>query len=134
MTSSSTVILRYRLRNDSIGGRPGARPLPVYLVYRNLAQEPEIAEHAAGSEDDGGERVVGDGDGEPGLFADALVEIFEQGAAAGEDDAAVADIGAQLGRRALEGDADGVDDGGDALGEGLADFGVVDRDGARDAF
>ena len=51
-----------------------------------------------------------------------LSEILEQRAAAGEDDAAVADVGAQFGRSALQGDADGVDDGGHALGEGFADF------------
>ncbi len=88
-------------------------------VDGDFAQQLEVGEHLARAEDDRGERVVGDGDGQAGLFADALVEIFDQRAAAGEDDAAVGDVGGELGRGALEGDADGVDDGGDALGRGL---------------
>src|SRR5690242_11304861 len=112
MTNSRTVMFRYRLRNPSIG--PGCLLL---LVYRNLTQEPEIAEHAPSAEDHGSERVVGDGDGKAGLFADALVEILEKGAAAREDDAAVADIGAQFGRSAFERYANGIDDGGDTFGK-----------------
>ena len=69
--------------------------------------------------------------GKPGFFANALVEILEQRAAAGEHDAAVADVGGKFGRSALQSDADGVHDGGDAFGERFADFAVVDGDGAR---
>ena len=43
------------------------------------------------------------------VFAQALVEIAEQRAAAGDHDAAVVDVGRQFGRDALERVADGVD-------------------------
>src|SRR5579871_104652 len=103
------------------------------LVDRDLAEELEVGEHLAGSKDYGGQRVVGDGDREAGFFADALVEVLDESASTGEDDAAVGDIGGELGRGALEGYADGVDDGGDALGEGFAYLRVLDGDGLGDA-
>src|SRR5580700_3826144 len=95
MTSSKTVMFRYRLRSDSIHAVPGQ----LSLVYRNLAQQPEIAQHAAGSEHHRSQRIVGYGNRQTGLLADALIEILDERAAAGEHNAAVADIGAQLGRR-----------------------------------
>ena len=52
----------------------------------------------------------------------------------GADDAAVVDVGAELGRDALERIADGLDDLAQRVGERLADFLVADRHGAGDAF
>ena len=46
----------------------------------------------------------------------------EQRAAAGEDDALVDDVGRELGRRLLEREEHGLDDGVDRLGERLADL------------
>src|SRR5580700_7482570 len=129
MTSSKTVMFRYRLSSDSIRAVPGR----LSLVYRNLPQQPEIAQHAAGAEHHRSQRIVGYGNRQTGLLADALVEIFDKRAAAREHDAAVADIGAQLGWGTLQRHADGVDDGGDALRKRFADFVVVNRDRARNA-
>src|SRR5271157_767682 len=127
IVNSKTVMFRYRLRKDSMT----RGPLP--LVYRNLAQQPEIAQHAAGAQHHGCQRIVGDGNRQPGFFADALVQVLQQGAAAGQHDAAIADIGAQLGRSALQRHADGIHNHGDGLRERLADFAIVHRDGARHA-
>src|SRR5580658_2686316 len=91
ITSSKTVMFRYRLSSDSIRAVPGR----LSLVYRNLPKQPEIAQHAAGSEHHRRQRIVGDGNRQAGLFADAFVEILDQSAAAGENNAAVADVGAQ---------------------------------------
>src|SRR5476649_2087011 len=96
-------MFRYRLSNDSM---PPSRLLS--LVYRNFAQQPEIAEHAAGAQHHRGQRIVGDRNRQPGLFANALVQILEHGAAAGEHDSAVADIRAEFGRSAFQGHADGI--------------------------
>ena len=61
------------------------------------------------------ERIVGDRNRQPGFLADALVQILQQRAAAGEHDAAVADVRGELGRRALERHANGVHDGRNAF-------------------
>src|ERR1035437_1583775 len=81
------------------------------LVYRHTAQQPEIAEHLARAEHDRRQRIIRDRNWQAGLFADALVEILKQRAAAGKHDAAVADIGRKFRWRPLERDAAGVEDG-----------------------
>src|ERR1019366_4419609 len=110
------------------------QPPSLTSVYRNLTQQTEIAEHAAGAEDHRCQRIVGNRHRQAGLFPNAFIQILDQRAATGEHDAAVADVGAQLGWCPLQGDADGVDDGGHALAQGFADFAVVDGNGARHAF
>src|ERR1039458_2095406 len=121
-------MLRYRLRNDSM--LPGRL---LFLVYRNSPQQPEIAEHAARPNHHGSQRIVGDGHRQASLLPDALIQVLEHGSATGEDDAAVADVRAQLGWGALQRLADGVDDGSHALPKRLADLGVVYGDGAGHA-
>ena len=59
--------------------------------------------------------------GHPGLVTESLVESAEQGAAAGEDDAAVHDVAGELGRGLVEGGTDGVDDRVERLLERLAE-------------
>src|SRR5512137_513918 len=81
----------------------------------DLLQELQVVEHLARPEDDGRQRVLGDEDGQLGLLADPLIQVLEQRAAAGQDDAPVDDVRRELGRRPLQGDADGVDDGRDRL-------------------
>src|SRR5580700_6168668 len=99
------------------------------LFDRNLSEQLEIAEHLTGAQNHAAQRIVGDGNGQAGFFADALVKIFQQRAAAGEHDAAITDVGGKFRRRTLEGDANRVHDGRNAFAEGLADFAVVNRDG-----
>src|SRR5579875_696645 len=74
------------------------------LINRNQAQQAEIAEHFAGAEHHGRERVVRDGNREAGFLPDAFIKIFDQHAAA------IADIGGKLRRGAFQSDANGVDD------------------------
>src|SRR5215469_4374180 len=83
-TPSRTMRLRWRLKTDSIkpvvrGGwrrGPRARPAPLHssanrrchaieilsLLNRDLAQQLEVAEHFAGTEDDAAERIIGNRD------------------------------------------------------------------------
>src|SRR5689334_21240603 len=82
MTSSRIVMLRYRLINEST----------LHLVYRNLPQQSEIAEHAPGSQHHRSQRIVGDRNRQPGLLADPLVQVFQQRSAAGQHDSPVADV------------------------------------------
>src|SRR3954452_13573938 len=69
ITRSRTVILRYRLSKDS------TRRL-LSSVYRNLSQQTEIAQHAAGAEHHRSQRIVGNRNWQPSLFTDAFIEIF----------------------------------------------------------
>src|SRR5262252_1581404 len=51
-------------------------------------------EDAAAAARDAGERVVGDHHGQARLLGEQLVDVAQQGAAAGEHDAALGDVGA----------------------------------------
>src|SRR3954447_16192238 len=90
------------------------------------AAELLFLQRAAGAERNAGERIVGDGDGKAGFVAQHLVETLKQRAAAGEDDALVADVGGELRRGILERDADAFDDGADRLRKRLGDLALVD--------
>src|SRR5579875_1848567 len=82
----------------------------------DTAQEFEVGQHLACSQDDRGERVLGNRNRQSGLLANAPVQIFDQRSAAGEHDTAVADVGAELRRSALQRHANRVQNGRDALG------------------
>ena len=98
---------------------PGTRTL---LLPRHLAQERQVGEHHARAHDHRGQRVLGDEDRQAGFVAQALVEIAQQRAAAGEDDAAIVDVGRELGRNAFERVADRLDDLAQRLCERFADL------------
>src|SRR5688572_20246042 len=70
------------------------------------AEQPRVLfgklENAAAAASDAGERVLGDDDGQAGLFHQQLVDVLEERAAARQHDAAVRDVGAELGRGLLE--------------------------------
>src|SRR5579884_352872 len=59
------------------------------LFYSNPAKQVEVRQHPSSPEHYGSQRVFGDRDGQPGLFPYALVEVFQQRAASGEDDATI---------------------------------------------
>ena len=101
------------------------------LAREMRQQEVQIAEHDAGAVGDGAERIVGDGHGQARLVAEQAVDTAEQRAAAGHHEAAVDEVGGKLGRAALQGVAHGIDNGGDGVAEGLADFLRGDVDGFR---
>ncbi len=64
------------------------------------------------------EGIGGNEDRHPRLVLQACVEAVEEGAAPGEHDALLHDVGGQLGRCLVERDLDRVDDGGDGLLDG----------------
>src|SRR5256714_4400579 len=104
------------------------------VVPADALEEVEVGEHLARAQNDRGERVVGDGDRKPRLDGESLVEVFEERAAARQDDAALDDVRRKLRRRAFECDAHGVDDCGDGVGQRLSDFLVGDGYGLGYAF
>src|SRR5207249_11095928 len=103
------------------------------LVDGDVLEEREFIQDLAGPHDDGGERVVGQYDRQARLLAQQGVEVAEKRAATGQHDALVDDVRGQLGRRALEADADRLDDLVDGLEERVADLLVGDLDRLRDA-
>ena len=58
------------------------------LLNRNLAQQLEVAEHFSSAQHHAAERIISDRDRQAGFFADTLVQILQQGATTGEDNAA----------------------------------------------
>src|SRR4051794_21029501 len=63
----------------------------------------ELLEAASGADRDTGQRRLREMHRHLRLVAQALVQSGQEGAAAGEDDAAVHDVGRELGRRLVEG-------------------------------
>jgi hypothetical protein len=83
-----------------------------------VGDEHDVGAVVVGAVDAADDAGVGDDGAGRSLRAEeqaGLVEAAEQGAAAGEHDALVDDVGRELGRGALEGAAHGVDDGVDRL-------------------
>src|ERR1700739_2856036 len=91
---ANTLPTRNRCRS-----RAGTSAVSVDL---DLAQQPEIAQHLARTKYDTGQWIIRNGDGQARFFAYPLIEVFDQGAAPRQNDSAIADIRAQLRRRAFE--------------------------------
>src|SRR5690606_31123685 len=113
--------------------RPERTPAPSPSTEGHFLQELDVIERLAAAEDDRADRVVAHHDGQPRLLAEEDVEVLQERATAREHDALVADVGRELGRRALEGDEDRLDDRVDRLLERLADLVARDDDRLRDA-
>src|SRR5947208_1579701 len=96
---------------------------PLALGGHGALDELEVVEGDAGAHGDAFEGVVGDVAGDADLLGDQAVEVAEEGGAAREDDAAVDDVGGELGRGALEDGADGADDRLEGVGDAGADGG-----------
>src|SRR5438093_10577728 len=92
-----------------------------------------MVEGDAGAHGHAFEGVVGDVAGDADLLGDEAVEVAELGGAAGEDDAAVDDVGGEFGRGALEDRADGADDRLEGVGDALRDVAGGDGNGAGKA-
>src|SRR2546425_466299 len=120
---------------DEAGVGPGTASHVVGpgLLNGDVLEEREFIQDLAGPHHDGGERVVGQHDGEARLLAQQGVEVAEERAAAGQHDALVDDVRGQLGWRALETDADRLDDLVDGLEERVPDLLVGDLDRLRHA-
>jgi len=63
----------------------------------DFLEKVEVVQRLPGSERHGFQRVLGHGDRQVGLFPQELVQVFEEGAAARENDPAVDDVRGQLG-------------------------------------
>src|SRR5437899_5160808 len=120
---------------DKAGAGPGTASHVVGpgLLNGDVLEEREFIQDLAGPHHDRGERVVGQHDGEARLLAQQGVEVAEERAAAGQHDALVDDVRRQLGWRALETDADRLDDLVDGLEERVPDLLVGDLDRLRHA-
>ena len=81
-----------------------------------------MVQHSAGAGGHAVQRVLGHMDIDAGLALDQLIQAPQQGAAAGQGDAAVDDVGAQFRGSPLQGLLDGVGDLDQALQQGLADI------------
>src|SRR5690606_17437026 len=77
---------------------------------------------------DAGQRVFGDTHRQSGFLFEVVVEPLDQGAATGQHDALVDDVGGEFGRSVLEGDTDTLHDRADRFAQRFGDIGLVDRD------
>ena len=64
----------------------------------DLAEDVQRLQRLARAHHHRRERILGEEDRKPGLLAEQGVEVLEQRATAGEDDAPVGDVAGQLGR------------------------------------
>src|SRR6266849_8811800 len=88
-----------------------AGPLPAPLRYQHLLEGVEVLNALARAEHDRLQRIVGQMDRHPGLFAQPLIEAAQQSTTAGEHDTAVHDVTGKLGRALAERGLDDVHDG-----------------------
>src|SRR5215210_768069 len=89
-----------RTRGDHLVRRNRRVTSSARLGVQHLLKRLELLDALPGAERHAVERVLGDVDRHAGLPAQPLVEPAQQGATAGEDDAAVHDVAGEL-RRAL---------------------------------
>src|SRR6187402_1334182 len=115
-------MLRYRLMTWSMTYESS-------LLDANSTEQFEIGQHLACTQDYAGQRLFGNADGQAGILADSPVEVLQQRAAAGKNDALIADVGAQFGGRAFQCDADRIQNRSHAFRDRFPDFAVVHGDG-----
>src|SRR3989449_2465638 len=101
------------------------------LIDRDLSQQLEITKHFPRSEDHARQRILRQRDRQAGLFANSLIEILDERPATGKHDTAIGDVRGKLGRRALQNDANRIDDDIDALVQRLANFFIGHDDALR---
>src|SRR5713101_4950384 len=92
---------------------PLAQPLPASLRYQHLLEGIEVLNAFARAEHDRLQRIFGQMDRHPCLFAQPLIEAAQQSTTAGERDTAVHDVAGKLGRALVERGLDDVRDGAD---------------------
>src|SRR5205085_10054878 len=124
------------LRPAGETGAPFARRRHFVLTFLSRLQdaaEDFLFHRAPGAQSDAGQGIVRNRHRQAGFVAQHLVEALQQGAAAGEHDALVDNVGGQLRRRILERDTHALDDRADRFGQCLRDLLLVDRDLLGDA-
>src|SRR6185312_6409309 len=123
---------RYRTRaapqeqvHASIFAHSPLAPIPSSLLLRReeiAAVLIDQLQRAPAAARDARQRIVGDVDVQARLFGNQPVEIAQQRAAAGEHDAALGDVRAELGRRLLERALDRADDAAERLVQRFEDL------------
>src|SRR5690606_27294608 len=89
----------------------------------------EVVEGNPGADGDAFERVVGNVAGYARFLREEFVDVAQHSAAAREHDAAVDDVGGELGRGLFEHRPNGVHDGPEAVLDRLCDLDAAERDG-----
>src|SRR6188472_2833505 len=124
-----------RLRRCGLDGpyivRRSARRARELLADQDPLELVELLEHPTCATNDAGERIVGDVDRHLRRLRHPAVEPNQEGAAAGEDDPLVHDVGHELRGRLLDRLLDRVDDLRDRRFQRLADLVTADLDAAR---
>src|ERR1041385_7654131 len=118
-----------RLKN---GGGVWSTPYTL-IVREDRAEVLHLLERLAGAAHHAGERVIGNDHRQAGLLHQEPIEVAQQRAAAGEHHALLGDVGAELGRRLLEGGLHRRDDLVERLGERFENFVRADGEAARNA-
>ena len=96
------------------------------IGIQNVVQDIHMVQHSTGTLGHAVQRILSHMDIDAGLALNELVEAAQQCAAAGQGDAVVDDVGAQLGRGALQSLLDGAGDLDQALQQSLTDILRVD--------
>src|SRR5579864_3858749 len=104
-----------------------SRSLPAILVERDAAQQIDVGQHLSGAEHHRRQRIFGQLHRQSRFVAEAPVELFQQGAAAGEDDSAIVDVGGELRRDTFEGVVNRLHDRFDRFGHRRTDLRVGHR-------
>src|SRR5215213_7617365 len=117
----------------SVGERPPRGEGPTSLNLRNerLLEEVEVLEGEARAQRDAVQRVLGDVARDAGDLGEQLVDVPQECPTARHHHALVDDVGAELGRRLLEHEADGGDELLERGLDRLHDLGARDRDRPR---
>ena len=122
--TGNKVVLVARFDPHEVWALVEAERVNMVMITGDAMGKPlvEVLEHGAGAVGDGAEGVVGKDDGQAGGFAKEAVEVADEGAAAGEDDAAIHQVGGELGGAAFEGGANDFDDGVKGAAKAFANF------------
>src|ERR1041385_407392 len=105
-----------------------------FLVDRDFSQKIEVAQHFSRPQDDARERVFGERHWQSCLLPDSLVQIFDERSTTRKDDSAISDVGREFWWRALQNNADGIDDNVDAFVQRLPNFFIRNHNAFRYAF
>src|ERR1700722_11675294 len=113
-TKTTTVNVRRDRRDLGTRGRPDD-PSACGRGDQHPLECFELFETLAGTDRHAVQRIPGHHNGHPCLVLQPRLEAVEHGAPAGQDDPLLHDVGRQFRRGAVEGDLDGIDNGGNRL-------------------
>src|SRR3954447_25317526 len=123
-----------RRRNHAPSAAPQSRaPAAVAGILVGAMDDFELLQRPAGAHRDTGQRRLGQMRRHLGLLAKAIVQPLQQGTTPGEHDAAIHDVGCELGRGSVQRFLHGLEDLRDRLLERLADLLAGQDDGLGQA-